>query len=141
MVDLLPFIETKEKSQINFSGEVAGLIPGHNKAIDVAGDDGASYIDDFEGSQSAIDIRTFNNWVLSSLPQGQPDLFPEASLYNDLNYGKNRAKLSWYVIDPSIFYVNNSLFAVEDIPDSIKNNHNMRQILITSMIRRVLKGE
>ena len=24
--------------------------------------------------------------------QGQPDLFPEASLYNDLNYGKNRAK-------------------------------------------------
>ena len=61
-------------------------------------------IDDFEGSQSAIDIRTFNNWVLSSLPQGQPDLFPEASLYNDLNYGKNRAKMSWYVVDPSIFY-------------------------------------
>ena len=137
MVDLLPFIETKEKSQINFSGEVAGLIPGHNKAIDVAGDDGASYIDDFEGSQSAIDIRTFNNWVLSSLPQGQPDLFPEASLYNDLNYGKNRAKLSWYVIDPSIFYVNNSLFAVEDIPDSIKNNHNMRQILVNEVFPNV----
>ena len=47
MVDLLPFIETKEKSQINFSGEIAGLIPGHNKAIDVAGDNGSiitSYI-------------------------------------------------------------------------------------------------
>ena len=136
MVDLLPFIETKEKSQINFSGEIAGLIPGHNKAIDVAGDNGASYIDDFEGSQSAIDIRTFNNWVLSSLPQGQPDLFPEASLYNDLNYGKNRAKMSWYVVDPSIFYAR-GFSNVVNLDDSIINKHTMRQILVNEVFPNV----
>ena len=136
MVDLLPFIETKEKSQINFSGEIAGLIPGHNKAIDVAGDNGASYIDDFEGSQSAIDIRTFNNWVLSSLPQGQPDLFPEASLYNDLNYGKNRAKMSWYVVDPSIFYAR-GFNNVVNLDDSIINKHTMRQILVNEVFPNV----
>ena len=76
LVDKLPFIETKEKSVVNFSAEVATLIPGHNRAINVSGEDGTSYIDDFEGSQSSIDIRTFNTWVLSSVPQGQPDLFP-----------------------------------------------------------------
>ena len=100
LVDKLPFIETKEKSIVNFSGEVATLIPGHNRAINVSGENGTSYIDDFEGSQSAIDIRTFNTWVLSSVPQGQPDLFPEADLYDDINSGKNRAKIAWYVIDP-----------------------------------------
>ena len=74
-VDMLPFIETKQKSVVNFSGEVAALIPGHNKAIDITQENGSSYIDDFEGSQSAIDIRTINNWVLASVPQGQPDFF------------------------------------------------------------------
>jgi cell surface protein SprA len=47
LVDKLPFIETKEKSVINFSGEVATLIPGHNRAINISGEDGTSYIDDF----------------------------------------------------------------------------------------------
>ena len=49
---------------VNFSGEVATLIPGHNRAINISGEDGTSYIDDFEGSQSAIDIRTFNTLSL-----------------------------------------------------------------------------
>ena len=35
LVDMLPFIETKKKSMVNFSGELAALIPGHNKAIDI----------------------------------------------------------------------------------------------------------
>ena len=60
---------------VNFSGELAALIPGHNKAIDITQENGSSYIDDFEGSQSAIDIRTINNWVLASVPQGQPICF------------------------------------------------------------------
>lgn len=129
LVDKIPFINTKEKSVVNFSGEVAALIPGHNRAI---GKNGNSYIDDFEGSQSAIDIRTFNTWVLSSVPQGQPDLFPEGSLSNDLNYGKNRAKLAWYVIDP-LFLNDNNL-----TPDYIKgsamqDDHRMRQVLVNEV--------
>lgn len=129
LVDMIPFIDTKEKSVINFSGEVAGLLPGHNKAI---GKDGNSFIDDFEGSQSSIDIRSFNTWVLASVPQGQPDLFPEASLSNDLDYGKKRSKIAWYVIDP-LFFNNNNL-----TPDHIRNSdmqsdHRMRQVLVNEV--------
>ena len=130
LVDMLPFIETKKKSMVNFSGEIAALIPGHNKAIDITQENGSSYIDDFEGSQSAIDIRTINNWVLASVPQGQPDLFPEASLYNDINYGKNRAKFSWYVIDP-LFHSRTSSLTPRHIKGSaFQDNHLMRQVLV-----------
>ena len=132
-VDMLPFIETKKKSMVNFSAEVAALIPGHNKAIDITAENGSSYIDDFEGSQSSIDIRTINNWVLASVPQGQPDLFPEASLYNDIDYGKNRAKFSWYVIDP-LFHSRSSSLTPSHIKGSAdQDNHIMRQILVNEV--------
>ena len=95
-VDWLPFIETKEKSSIIITGEFAHLIPGHSKAID---DEGNAYIDDFEGSETSIDIKMFNAWNISSTPSGQTGLFPEGDLMNNLEYGYNRAKLAWYVID------------------------------------------
>ena len=129
LVDKLPFIETKEKSMVNFSGEVATLIPGHNRAINITGEDGTSYIDDFEGSQSAIDIRTFNTWVLASVPQGQPDLFPESEFYNDKTNGKNRAKLAWYVIDP-LFHNDNNLTPGYIRGSDMQDNHTMRQVLV-----------
>lgn len=111
MVDKLPLISTKQKSTLNASFEYAHLIPGTARAIA-----GLSYVDDFEGSQSAIDLRSFNTWSLASVPKGQPDLFPEGSLINDLAYGMNRAKLAWYVIDPLFFNDNNLT------PDHIQNN-------------------
>ncbi|SDC98217.1 T9SS outer membrane translocon Sov/SprA [Williamwhitmania taraxaci] len=99
MVDKLPFIQTKEPSSILFEGEFAKLSPGHSKAI---GSSGTAYIDDFEGSESSIDLRQWSAWVLSSTPQLQPGAngFPEGDLTNDLRYGYNRAKLAWFTIDP-----------------------------------------
>lgn len=126
MVDMIPGINTKEKSFVNFSGEVAALLPGHNKVI---GENGNAFIDDFEGSQSAIDIRAFNTWVMASVPQGQPDLFPEGNLYDDINYGKKRAKIAWYVIDP-LFHNDNNL-TPNYIKGSAMQTHNlMRQVLV-----------
>ncbi len=104
LVDLLPVISTSQKSTLSFSGEFAHLIPGQPKAINKSG---TSYIDDFEGSQSAIDLRSVTSWRLASIPHGQPDLFPEASK-NDLSPGFKRSKTCWYTIDP-LFYQNNSL--------------------------------
>ena len=37
---------------------------------------------------------------MASIPQGQEDLFPNASLNNNLEIGFKRAKLAWYTIDP-----------------------------------------
>ena len=125
LVDKLPFLETKETSSIMFDAEFAHLIPGHSKAIEKEGN---AYIDDFEGSETSLDLKSFNTWIIASAPQGQPDIFPEASLLNDLAYGKNRAKIAWYVIDP-LFLRNNSL-----TPGHIKSdveqqsNHFVREI-------------
>jgi cell surface protein SprA len=99
LIDKLPFLETKEMSTITAAGEFAYLIPGHSKAI---GKDGNSYVDDFEGSQSTIDLRQQGTWNLASTPQGQPTLFPEGDSANSLAYGYNRAKLAWYVMDNAL---------------------------------------
>lgn len=96
-IDKLPLLETKEISTITAAAEFAYLIPGHSKAIGKAGN---SYVDDFEGSQTTIDLKTPDTWRIASTPQGQPALFPEGNLKDTVAFGFNRAALSWYVIDP-----------------------------------------
>ncbi|MCI5056970.1 MAG: cell surface protein SprA [Flavobacteriales bacterium] len=131
ILDKIPLISTKEKSTIQFSGEFAQLLPGHSRAI---GKDGTSYIDDFEGSQSTIELRSFSTWRLASTPQGQPNLFPEGDLVSNLATGFNRAKLAWYVIDPTVFFRQSNI-----TPDHIRNddemrsNHFMREVYETEV--------
>lgn len=102
MIDFLPLIATKEKSSLAIEGEFAQLKPGHNKAIGKAGE---AFIDDFEGSESSINLRGRNGWVLASVPQQYEytGRFKEAELMNDLASGYQRAKLAWYQIDPLFF--------------------------------------
>ena len=97
---------TKTMSTINAYGEGAILKPGHPPQIG-KGTSGAVYIDDFEGSTSAIDLRfPLTSWTMASAPAGvggqYPPLFPEAALSDSLEYGYNRARLAWYNIDPSL---------------------------------------
>ena len=96
MVNALPFINTKEESKIAVEMEWAKLFPGHSRAISK---EGAVYLDDFEGTTTPINLKSFTGWSLASTPQGN-EQFPEGDLINDLTYGYNRALLSWYVIDP-----------------------------------------
>src|SRR5690554_1494009 len=128
-VDLLPFYSTKEKSTITVTGEAARLFPGNSRAISKSG---IAYIDDFEGSQTVIDIRSSNAWYLASTPQGQDDLFPEGNLNDNLAYGYNRAHLSWYTIDP-LFFRNDSR-TPNHIRDSESQSNNFsREILETEV--------
>ena len=129
MVDALPFIETKDPSSVTFFGEFAHLIPGHSRAISDAGN---SYIDDFEASEIPLDMKTYNAWVLSSVPQGQDNLFPEARLNSNLASGFNRSNLSWYVIDP-LFLRNGST-----TPDYIKNNPDLQS---SHFVREIYENE
>ena len=124
LVDKLPFFATKEISTVNASGEAAYLIPGHSNAI---GKNGVSYIDDFEGSVSTIDLRTQSLWNISATPQGQPDAFPEGDFVNDLRTGERRAKLAWYVIDP-LFFRNNNL-TPPNITGAMQSDNRMREVL------------
>lgn len=115
MLDALPLIETKEKSQVQFQAEVAQLRPGSPRGIKITGAE-TTYLDDFESSQTTIDLKSFNAWSLASTPGGQSDLFPEYAFNNDLRYGYNRSKLAWYIIDPSFFTGGAS------VPENIRND-------------------
>jgi len=97
VLDKLPLFSTKEMSSITTRAEIAKLFPGNAAAIRSNG--GNSYIDDFEGSISLIDIKTASAWYLASIPQGQPRNFPEANESNSILTGINRARLSWYNVD------------------------------------------
>lgn len=127
-VDLLPILSTKAKSNISFTGEFAHLIPGSPRAITK---DGISYVDDFEGSQSTIDLRSVSAWRLASVPQGQSDLFPEGAK-KDLSAGFRRARTNWYMID-LLFYNNNAA-----TPQHIKEDPEM---LSDSRMRLVQQQE
>ncbi len=132
LADKLPVYSTIAPSTITLEGEFAQLLPGNPRAISKSG---TAYLDDFEGSQTTINLATIQQWHLASTPQGQPDIFPEGDglLSNTLAYGFNRAKLSWYVIDP-LFWRNDSR-----TPDHVKNNpdmqsnHYMREVLQTEV--------
>ena len=129
MIDKLPLLNTKTPSAISFFGEFANLIPGHSKAISSAGN---SYIDDFESSEIPLDLKSFNAWSMSSVPQGQDQMFPEARFNNNLVSGYNRAKISWYVIDP-LFLRNGS-----STPEYIKENPNEQS---SHFVREVYENE
>jgi len=102
----LPNFTPQSASSINAYGEAAVMKPGHPPQIG-KGSAGLIYIDDFEGTRSSIDLRfPLVNWALASTPKGD-GLFPEADLFNDLNYGKNRAKIAWYNIEPIMQEKNN----------------------------------
>lgn len=127
-IDKLPFISTKTPSMINFEGEFAKLIPGHSKVIESSG---TAYIDDFEGTKTSIDLKARQSWVLASVPQHQ-QRFPEGNLTNQLEYGFNRAKLAWYIIDP-LFLRSSSL-----TPSHIKNDKNLQS---NHLVREVFEKE
>ncbi len=108
LLDKLPFYNTTAPSAINAYAEAAYLKPGHAPQIG-KGSNGVVYIDDFEGSKSDIDLRFPPiSWALASTPYGATDtsgntlLFPEAADNDKLDYGKNRAKIAWYQIEPTL---------------------------------------
>jgi cell surface protein SprA len=130
MIDKLPFISTKAPSTISFNGEFAKFQPGHPKALNFAGSStGTSYIDDFESTQSVIDLKSSSLWQISGTPQD----FPESQLSNDLAYGYNRAKLSFFNIDPLFYNRSGNL-----TPANIRNN---KTELSDPYVREVIETE
>lgn len=117
-VDAIPFIETKAPSNLTVQAEYAQLVPGSPRGIKINGEE-TTYLDDFESSQTSIDLRGPRAWSLASTPAGQPDLFPEASSAG-LEYGYNRARVAWYNIDP-LFYQSTA-----QTPDNIKNDPDLQ---------------
>lgn len=105
LVNKLPNIDTDVPSNLSFRGEIAYLKPGASKADQFNGE-ATTYIDDFEGSQTTIDMRSPQAWTLSSVPlEGNYDGIATTAepSTDDLSVGYKRSKLAWYSIDP-VFY-------------------------------------
>ncbi len=104
LANKLPNIDTDAESNVSLRGEFAYLAPGAPNGTNFNGE-ATSYIDDFEGSQNGIDLRSQQSWFLSSRPldingDGNDD---EVEDNSGIQNGYNRALLNWYSIDP-IFY-------------------------------------
>ena len=129
-LDKLPFVNATKPSTIALNAEVAQLIPGHSSVISAAG---LAYIDDFESTQTTIDIHYPAFWYLASTPYNpNGGLFPEAALSNNVEYGKNRALLAWYYVDP-ILNANS-----RNTPPNLRNNVESQSNHLT---RNVLEEE
>ena len=129
-LDKLPFYNTVESSSITAYGEGAVLKPGHPAQIG-RGESGLIFIDDFEGSRNAVDLRfPLVSWGLSSTPEGN-GLFPEAELSNNPAYGYNRAKLAWYNIEPVLQDRRNTNNPVRSYQDFL--DPRIRQVKITEI--------
>ena len=104
LVNMLPNLDTDVPSNLSVRGEIAFLKPDTPKADQFNGES-TLYVDDFEGSQSTIDMRSAYAWSLASTPEENTySTYNFNAKANDLTYGYKRAKLSWYTIDP-VFYV------------------------------------
>ena len=107
LVNKLPNIDTDVPSNISLRGEVAYLIPNSPKNADFMGET-TTYLDDFEGAQALIDIRSSLGWSLASTPL---EFLNEGE--TGLQVGYERAKMAWYTIDP-IFFTNQRPSGVSD---------------------------
>ncbi|MEC3905805.1 cell surface protein SprA [Tamlana sp. 2201CG12-4] len=102
LANKLPNIDTDVESNLSLRGEFAYLAPGAPKGTDLNGE-ATSYIDDFEGSQNGIDLKSQQSWFLSSRPIGLNVASNPTEDENGIQNGYQRAMLNWYSIDP-IFY-------------------------------------
>ncbi len=108
LINKIPTVNAVQPSRFNLTAEFAQLVPHNQKSGSAKG---SSYIDDFETSQTGIDLRSPYSWFLASTPyeSGANAMFPEAGLSNNVDYGKNRALLNWYYIDRMFTQRNSSL--------------------------------
>ncbi|WP_370529622.1 T9SS outer membrane translocon Sov/SprA [Flavobacterium rivulicola] len=104
LANKLPNVDTDVPSNLSVRGEIAFLQPNTPKADQFQGE-ATVYVDDFEGSQTTIDMRSPLSWTLSSVPKWQSGVqYPDFGATSaDLEYGFKRAKLNWYTIDPTIY--------------------------------------
>lgn len=143
--DALPLVEAKAPSNFTVSGEFAQLIPGHNDNIDQDGES-VAYIDDFEGTESSINLMSASAWALASVPirtnlgkldenkfgeisefhtfVRENDNFwrkQDSTKYKNVEFGLERAHFAWYHID-NIFQQSGSSTPDGVNTDDMSNN-------------------
>ena len=113
LANKLPSIDTDVQSNFSIRGEFAYLLPGSPKGTNFQGE-ATSYVDDFEGTQNAIELLTPQSWFLASRPRDLGRVYSEGPEDdNGIQNGFDRAFLNWYTIDP-IFYSSRKPTGISD---------------------------
>ena len=123
VLDKIPFLHLTQPSQISFTGEFAQLIAGEAGGTQ----DNASYIDDFEGTKTTIDVTTPTSWFISSVPS--LNFKDDYSDKTGLSSGFHRSRLAWYTVDP-LFTRRGSSLTPGHIKGDLKqlSNHYVREV-------------
>ena len=143
-IDKVPLLQTKTPSKITFSGEFANLTPGLGETIAVRRErkrgnlftdeeNGLSFIDDFEGSKTNINMLNQGRWNLAAAPFAIPGLdnLDNKSLNNVSQMERQRradlrGQFSWYMIPQNI----SSILGLQ------RDGDEVRQIEVTELFDR-----
>ena len=135
LLDKIPLLDLTQPSRINFNAEFAHLIAGHYESKYTGK---YSYIDDFESTQHPADLLNSYPWVLASVPDDKDNnrneipRFPEATLVNNIDYGKSRALFAWYYID-GLFTRKNSSLRPSYMTEDDLSDHYVRAVGYTEL--------
>ncbi len=125
MVDAIPFLQTKEISSFNVTGEFAQLLPGTSNVVD---GEGTAYIDDFENTATPYTLMSAFGWKLASVPQSDDNRFdPSNKTSDDIRAGYKRAKLAWYTVDNQLYRDAGNL-KPDNLTDEDLKNHYVRPV-------------
>jgi cell surface protein SprA len=125
LVDALPFLQTKEQSAINFTGEFAQILPGTSNVVD---GEGTAYIDDFENTATPYSLMSPAGWKLAAVPMTDDNRFdPSNKATDDVRAGYNRARLAWYQVDNQM-YRDVGRFKPDNITEEDLQNHYVRAV-------------
>lgn len=119
-VDALPLVQTRARSTLALAGEFAQFRPGHTQTNafertrrslqdedrDFYRDevDGISYIDDFEGFENTLSLKSqLPGWKVSAPPATyRPPTAPDAASATDAERSRWRGTLGWYQLNRNI---------------------------------------
>ncbi|MFT5243596.1 MAG: cell surface protein SprA [Glaciecola sp.] len=134
LVNKLPNIDTDAPSNLSVRGEFAYLAPGAPKGTDFD-NEATAYVDDFEGTQGAIDLLAPQSWFLASRPRELGKIYAGfvGEDENGIQNGFDRAFLNWYTIDP-IFYSNQR---PDEITDDDVSDLYTRRVFIDEIFPEV----
>ncbi len=135
LANKLPNVDTDAPSNLSVRGEFAYLLPGAPKGTDFQGEI-TTYIDDFEGSQSGIDLKAPLSWSLASRPLNLngTTVFDDSGIEN----GYGRALLNWYSID-QVFYSGNRPSGISD--EDVSGYFTSRAFLNEITTQQVAQGQ
>lgn len=125
MLNRIPLLHVTQPSYVTFSVESAQLLAGQSRGTQ----DNAPYLDDFEGSETTIDVSQPISWIISSVSLGSPEYSDRVGLRSSFN----RSFLAWRTIDPLFTRRSNLL-----IPGYIKSD--LKQ-LSNRYVREIPVGE